>query len=184
MKPMTLTEKIDAIVNLTQPAARGQVEQALRECAFTSTDDPALNALLVQALLAGQPLHMVTDDGVGVATAADMARLGDRVHDVLWSILRLKWHTVIVAFLLFFATGTGATVVAFKMWPERLAPFFDLPKVGVPVTDPRLVTLDNLGADFVVKTGPDGTTYIYFDGKMQPLAGKTNDGLNFLYFKP
>jgi hypothetical protein len=184
MKPMTLSEKIDAIINLTQPAARGQVEQALRECAFTSADDPALNALHVQALLAGQPLRMVTDDGVGVATAADMARLGDRVNDVLWSILRLKWHVVIFAFLLFFMAGTGTTLLAFKLWPERLAAVFNLPKVGVPVPDARLVSLDNLGANFVVKTGPDGTTYIYFEGKLQPLAGKTNDDLNFLYFKP
>jgi TraM recognition site of TraD and TraG len=76
MKTMTVEEKITEIVSLAQPDSREQLEKALRACAFTSPDDPALHAIQVHAILAAQPIRMVTDDNIGVATAEDMARLG------------------------------------------------------------------------------------------------------------
>jgi len=124
--------------------------------------------------------RIVTELGVAVATEAGLARLGDRMENAVWSVMRTKMWTIATACLLSAAIGGGAMLLAFKIWPHRLAGAFDLPRVE----DNRLVTLNAVGATLVVKQSK-GTTYIYFTGSnVRPLAGQTRKGMNYLYIEP
>jgi hypothetical protein len=183
MNTLTTAEKLELILADANPDIRDKLSLVLNDCGFRSADDPGLNALLAQAMLANQPLRLVTEGGTKVATSTDMARLGDRVEAVLDSILSIKWHNILLAFALFYLVGLGTTVVAFKIWPNELAAMFDLPKVVQP--DPRIAILDKIGARLVVETNPkDNITYLYFKGKIQPQAKVTGDGLNFFEVTP
>lgn len=174
-----IINKTDLILKNAQPSIRDELSRHLASCGFTDPDDPTLNALVAQAMIAGQPVRLVETGGAAVATEASMARLGDRFESTAWSLARLRVGTILFACLLSFGIGAGGVAVAFKIWGTSLAGWFDLPRA----TDARLGMLDEVGAVLQVKR-QKGMTYVYFDGQMQPAAGQTRDGTNFLYFKP
>lgn len=168
----------EIILRNSQPAIRDLLSRYLSGCGFTDPTDPVLNALVVQSMLAGQPVRLVEQGGAAVATEAGLARLGDRFEHTAWSLARLRIGTVLLACMLFLATGAGGVAVAFKLWGPSLAGVFNLPRAD----DARLITLADFGAVLHVEK-QKGTAYVYFDGSVQPSAGQTKDGMNYLYFK-
>ncbi len=174
-----VSAKIDLILKHAQPSIQGDLSRHLLACGFTDPDDPALNALVAQAMIAGQPVRLVEAGGAAVATEAGMARLGDRLENTAWSLLHQKVRNVVLSCVLCLALGAGMVLAGFKLWPHPLAQIFDLPRA----TDARLVTLSTIGATLHVEEAK-GTIYVYFDGQPQPYSGQTKGGMNYLYFKP
>ena len=174
-----LTAKTDLILKHAQPAIRDELSRHLSACGFTDPDDPALNALVVQAMVAGQPVRLVERGGAALATESGLARLGDRVENSAWSVARLRVGTVVLACLLSAGLGAVSAALAFKFWGVSVAAASDL----APAGDSRLTILAGIGATLHVERKQD-TTYVYFDGPLQPAADKTREGLNFLYFRP
>jgi hypothetical protein len=174
-----VSAKIDLILKHAGPGIRDELSRHLNGCGFADPDDPLLNALVVQSAIVGQPVRLVEHGGATVATEAGLARLGDRFDDTAWSLARLRIGTVLLACLLSLGIGAGGVVVAFRIWPQSLAGLFNLPRA----IDDRLVTLSAIGATLHVKD-TKGTTYVYFDGELQPNSGQTKNGMNYLYFKP
>jgi hypothetical protein len=174
-----VSDKIELVLKHAQPAIRDELLRHLNGCGFVDPDDPLLNALIVQSAIVGQPVRLVEHGGAAVATEAGMSRLGDRFDDTAWSLARLRIGTVWLACLLSLGIGAGGVLLAFKIWPQSLAGVFDLPRA----TDDRLVTLSAIGATLHVKEAK-GTTYVYFDGELQPNSGQAKSGRNYLCFKP
>jgi hypothetical protein len=187
-------EKTDSIAKLVKPAYREPLVRIIRDAGFTDVNDPLLVNLHAHALIASQPVTLQTSDGVTVATASDLARLGDRVEASIWEATFMKWGNVVISWFLFLLVGIGLTLLAIKLWPESISRALNLPpvevpvevqvKVPVPVQDERITTLDQIGARLEVQKA-NGKTYVYFDtGGPEPLAGSTRDGRNYLYFQP
>ena len=173
-----VSQSIDEIILQAAPAVREKVGHHLRACNFTSPDDPVLNALAVQAVLANQPVRLAQEGGAKVATEAGLARLGDRIADALETLSTLRIGTIAFAVFLSCGAGCGTTALAFKLWPDLLANAINLPRA----TDARLRMLEGHGAELHVEESR-GKTYVYFQGEIGANTGQTKDGLNFLYFE-
>ena len=174
----TVTEKTDLILKHAQPAIRDELSRHLAACGFVDPDDPTLNSLVAQSMIVGQPVRIVERGGAALATEAGLARLGDRLHNVAWSLGKLRIGTVVLACSLTFLAGIGGTALAFRIWGDSLSSAFHLPVA----TDPRLESLSNAGAELQVKA-KDGTVFVYLQGNVQASANRTSGGLNYLYFK-
>jgi len=175
---ITVSDTIEHIVQNTDPAIREDVANHLRACNFSSSDDPMLNGLAVLAALANQPVRLAQVGGAQVATEAGLARLGDRFEGTAWSLGRLRIGTIALACLLCLGIGAGSVAVSFKLWGASLAGLFDLPRSS----DARLMALNEYGAVLHVERNK-GEIDLYIDGDVKPSTGRTNDGLNYIYFK-
>jgi hypothetical protein len=183
-----IPEKTEAIAKLVKPAYREPLARIIRDAGFTDANDPLLVNLHSHALIASQPVTLQTPDGVTVATASDLARLGDRVEASIWEATYMKWINLFLSWLMCLLIGIGLTVLAFKLWPEPISQALNLPasevQVNVPVPDERITALDQIGARLVVQRG-NGRTYVYFHSNgLQPQAGRNEDGRNYWYFQP
>ena len=94
------------------------------------------------------------------------------------TLATLRIGTIIIALLLCFAGGVGATATAFKLWGSSLAGVFDLPRAS----DARIEMLDSHRADLHVEE-VNGKTVVFVDGDVRAISGQTKDGLSYLYFK-
>lgn len=174
----TVSETIEDILKNTDPTVRDKVRLYLRACAFSNADDPMLNALAVQAVLANQPVRLAQEGGATVATEASLARLGDRLADSVRTVASLRIGTIILALAISLSGGIGLTALGFKLWGRTLAPMFDLPRAP----DARLEELNSYGAELHVE-GDKGMTAIYLKGDIDVRYAQTKDGLRYLYFK-
>ena len=173
-----VSETIEEILKNTDPAVRDKVRLYLRACAFSNGDDPMLNALAVQAVLANQPVRLAQEGGARVATEAGLARLGDRLADGIRTVASLRIGTIALALAVSFSAGIGATTLGFKLWGRSLASVFDLPRAP----DARLEELNSYGAELHVE-GDKVMTAIYLKGDIDVRYAQTKDGLRYLYFK-
>jgi hypothetical protein len=162
----TVAIKIETILQHAQPAIRDELARHLRACGFTDPDDPVLIALVAQSMIAGQPVRLIERDGAGVATEAGLAMLGNRLEEAMWSVLYPRWWRVTAIWLV------SVVIVGAGVWTWMK--FNHAP-------DARILLLKRAGADLQVEAA-GGTTYIYFKGDLQPAAGKTRDGRNYLNF--
>ena len=174
----TVSETIEEIVKNTDPGVRDKVRLYLRSCAFSNADDPMLNALAIQAVLANQPVRLAQEGGARVATEAGLARLGDRIADGVRTVASLRIGTIILALAISFTAGIGVTALGFKIWGTSLAPLFDLPRAP----DARLEDLSRYGAELHVQSDR-GVTAICLKGDIDVRYLQTKDGLRYLYFK-
>lgn len=183
-----ISEKAEYIAKLVKPACREALLRIIRDTGFTDPNDPLFNNLAAHAVIASQPVTLQTPDGITVATASDLARLGDRMEAGIWEAKLMKWRNLFISWLVFLLIGTALTLLALKLWPERISHALNLPPVEVQATvrvpDERITALDKIGARLVVQ-GAKGKTYVYFHSSgLQPSAGTNPDGRIFLYFQP
>jgi hypothetical protein len=162
----TIATKIETILQHAQPAIRDKLSQHLHVCGFTDPDDPILNALVAQSMIAGQPVRLVERDGASVATEAGLAMLGNRLEDTMWLTLYPKWGKIAAVWLLsVILTGAG-------VWTGM--------KIIQP-PDERVLLLERAGADLQVDVA-DNATRVFFNGEIQPVIGKASDGRNYFFF--
>jgi hypothetical protein len=178
MNNPAINSKTNLIIQHAHASIRDDVSRHLSGCHFSDPDDPTLNALVVQALLAGQPIKLVEHGGAAIATEIGLARLGDRMENTAWSLARMKTSTVLVACLLCSLLGAGSTVFIIKKWSgTSIGRYLGL---STP-PDTRIALLDSIGATLRVKNEKE-TTYVYFTGNRQPKNSRTESGVNYLYF--
>jgi hypothetical protein len=175
----SVSDKIESILNCAQPAIRDELSRHLYGCHFSDPDDPVLNSLVAQAIIAGQPIRLAESGGAPVATEAGLARLGDRVEATAWSVGSMKVATVLVACLLSVLIGGGIVLLGLKLWPEKMAGVLRLPRE----IDSRIEVLEKVGATLHVEQ-KEGTVYVYVTGENPPKAGQTRKGFNYLYIQP
>jgi hypothetical protein len=175
----SVSDKIDVVLKHAQPAIRDALSQHLHGCRFTDPDDPVLDSLVAQAMIAGQPVRLAESGGGSVATEEGLARLGDRVEATAWSVANMKVTTVLVACLLSVLIGGGIVLLGLTLWPEKVAGVLRLPRE----IDSRIEVLERVGATLHVEQ-KEGTVYVYVTGENPPKAGQTRKGFNYLYIQP
>ena len=170
---------VEKIILNTEASKREEVRGHLRICGFTSPDDPMLNAIAIQAILASQPVRLATEGGAHVATEPGLARLGDRFDAITSTLMHLKVRNIFLSWMLCILIGGGALLLAAKSWPVPTASFLNLP----PAPDPRVAALDQSGAQLHVEKDK-GVTYVYITGDVTHGAAKTPKGMNYLFIGP
>jgi hypothetical protein len=171
--------KIDAIVRRAHPSVREELASHLSACCFEEPNDPGLNALVAQSMLLDQADSGADPGERAVATEAGLARLGDRLEGVAWTLKNQKLGTFILACVLSIGLGAGGVALAFKMWAPALSDLFSLPKAD----DGRIKELSKQGAVLHVET-EKGRTYVWLEGPVQIGEAQGKNGLNYLYFSP
>jgi hypothetical protein len=175
----TTDAKIASIVRRAHPSVRDELASHLSACCFEDPNDTGLNALVAQSMLLEQADSGTDPAGRAVATEAGLARLGDRLEGVAWTLKNLKLGTFILACVLSIGLGAGGVALAFKMWAPALSNLFSLPRAD----DSRIEQLSKQGVVLHVKTGK-GRTYVWLEGPVQIGEAQGKDGLNYLYFSP
>ena len=148
-------------------------------CGFMSPDDPMLNAIAIQSILASQPVRLALESGAHVATEPGLARLGDRFDAITSTLMHLKVRNLFLSWVLCILIGGGSLLLAAKGWPVPTASFLNL----LPAPDSRLVALNQSGAQLHVEKDK-GVTYVYVTGNVTPGAAKTPKGMNYLFIGP
>jgi hypothetical protein len=183
----TPEDKIQSIVALLPVSAREQLASLLRKADFTDPNDPMLNVIHAQVLVGSQPLAISTAEGAKLATAEDLARLGDRYESGLWEVASLKLGNILLFVAAAVLIGSVCTLIALHFYPSTVCKVAMAPaqevavNIPIPVADERLQELEQIGVHLMVKRTDKGT-YIYCDPKEpQPQAGSTKDGISYLY---
>jgi hypothetical protein len=174
----SIQSKTDIILQHAQPGIRDELSRHLSQCGFTDPDDPVLNALVTQSILAGQPISLIEQGGSALATETGLARLGDRIENTAWSVAKMKLFNVLIACGLSAFFAASLLLATLKFGTPEIGRYLGLSAAS----DDRIKLLDGIGASLRVKNS-EGTIYVYFKGNLQPKTGHTDDGVNYLYFK-
>lgn len=175
----SVSDKIEIVLKHAQPAIRDELSRHLHGCRFADPDDPILNSLLAQSMIAGQPVRLAEAGGSAVATEDGLARLGDRVEASAWSLARAKIQTIVLGWLLAAMIGGGGVLMVIKLRPSMVAGWCDIPRVE----DDRLRALDSVGATLHVEP-TKGKLYVWLSGSAIIRSGESRDGVRYLYIEP